>query len=200
MKSRKETMLLLLVLCSTSSALVQLFTPLRLSTVTSKQIKQLNNVVFPRQGRSLQSSKNEWQVIPDIWEELHRKHPSAPMLCDPIHGDTVDLTFGQFYELVTTAAAALQKLGIHAGDCISLFSENSHRWLIADQAIMKAGACNAVRGTQSSPDELRYIYQNSESKAVIVETPALLDQLFDGNADKAMTFKVINNILIFVSL
>ena len=181
---------LLLVFLCRSNALVQLFTPIRVPSATSKQLKQFSTVVLPRQGRSLQSS-TEWQVIPDIWEELHRKHPNAPMLCDPIHGDTVDLTFGQFHELVTTAAAALQKLGIKAGDCVSLFSENSHRWLIADQAIMKTGACNAVRGTQSSPDELRYIYQNSESNAVIVETPALLEQLFDPTSDKAMTFKVI---------
>ena len=180
--------LLLVFLCQ-SNALVQLFTPIRVPSITSKQIKPFS-VLLPRQGRSLQSS-TEWQVVPDIWEELQRKHPNAPMLCDPIHGDTVNLTFGQFYELVTTAAAALQKLGIKSGDCVSLFSENSHRWLIADQAIMKTGACNAVRGTQSSPDELRYIYQNSESKAVIVETPALLEQLFDATSDKAMTFKVL---------
>ena len=38
---------------------------------------------------------------------------------------------------------------VHArskGDKVSLFSENSGRWLVADQAVMKCGAADAVRG------------------------------------------------------
>lgn len=34
------------------------------------------------------------------------------------------------------------------GDKVSLFSENSSRWLVADQAIMMCGAADAVRGRQ----------------------------------------------------
>lgn len=139
-------------------------------------------------GRLLSTlSADDWKVVPDIWETLQKKHPDAPMVSDPIHGDhTVDLSYGQFNELITKGAGALQKLGIKSGDCVSMFAENSHRWLIADQAVMKAGACNAVRGAQSSVDELRYIYNNSQSKAVFCETPTLLEQLFESNSDNAL--------------
>lgn len=30
-------------------------------------------------------------------------------------------------------AAFLQHRGLRTGQCVSIFSENSHRWLIADQ-------------------------------------------------------------------
>lgn len=40
-------------------------------------------------------------------------------------------------------------------DCVSVFSENSYRWLIAEQGIMKAGGCNAVRGATAPVAELR---------------------------------------------
>lgn len=40
-------------------------------------------------------------------------------------------------------------------DCVSVFSENSYRWLIAEQGIMKAGGCNAVRGATAPAAELR---------------------------------------------
>ena len=43
-------------------------------------------------------------------------------------------------------AAGLQSLGLRAGDRVSLFSENSSRWLVADQGIMFNGAADAVSG------------------------------------------------------
>ena len=46
---------------------------------------------------------------------------------------------------------------------VSLFSENSSRWLIADQAIMLCGAADAVRGASSPPHELAYIVGQSDS-------------------------------------
>ena len=46
---------------------------------------------------------------------------------------------------------------------VSLFSENSSRWLVADQAIMLCGAADAVRGASSPPAELAYIMRQSDS-------------------------------------
>lgn len=46
---------------------------------------------------------------------------------------------------------------------VSLFSENSSRWLVADQAIMLCGAADAVRGASSPPNELAYIMRQSDS-------------------------------------
>lgn len=41
-------------------------------------------------------------------------------------------------------AAGLSKLGLQKGETVALFSENSARWLIADQAVMMTGAADAV--------------------------------------------------------
>lgn len=46
---------------------------------------------------------------------------------------------------------------VAAQDCVSVFSENSARWLIAEQGIMKAGGCNAVRGATAPVSELRSV-------------------------------------------
>lgn len=63
---------------------------------------------------------------------------------DP-HHDNEQLTFSALYQAMLCFASGLQVLGLKRGDIVSLFSENSARWLIADQAIMLNGAADAVR-------------------------------------------------------
>ena len=47
-------------------------------------------------------------------------------------------------EQMSSFGAGLAQLGLRRGDKVSLFSENSARWLIADQAVMMNGAADAV--------------------------------------------------------
>lgn len=55
-------------------------------------------------------------------------------------------------------AAGLKDLGLRKGQRVSLFAENSSRWLVADQGIMFNGAANAVRRTGcDSVDSLRLV-------------------------------------------
>ena len=120
----------------------------------------------------------DWKVVPDIWESLANIVPNRSMLVDPVHGDKVDLTFAQCNNLITTGAAAMQKLGLLPDECVSIFAENSYKWFIADQAVMKAGGCNSVRGALAPIEELHYIYEDSKSAALVVESPNLLRQIF----------------------
>jgi long-chain acyl-CoA synthetase len=60
---------------------------------------------------------------------------------------------------------------------MSLFAENSYRWLIADQGIMAAGAAAAVRGSKSSADELFHILTHSDSVALVVENLQLYNKI-----------------------
>lgn len=46
---------------------------------------------------------------------------------------------------MSSFAAGLAAMGLRRGDKVSLFSENSSRWLVADQGIMLNGAADAVR-------------------------------------------------------
>ena len=135
-------------------------------------------MAIPAEDVQIRIANLNWKVVPDIWESLANIIPDKSMLVDPVHGDKVDLTFKQCNDLITTGAAAMQKLGLLPDECVSIFAENSYKWFIADQAIMKAGCCNSVRGALAPTDELHYIYENSKSTAMIVESPNLLQKLF----------------------
>ena len=125
-----------------------------------------------------------FQIIPDIWDNVAKLNPSNRFVVDNIHGGDVMLSSVQFNDIVYQGAATLQKLGIRHGDCVSIFSENSYRWLVIDQSIMKAGGCNAVRGASAPIEELLFIYNNSKSVGIVVESEQLLAELLNSESSK----------------
>lgn len=100
------------------------------------------------------------------------------MLLDPITLPNIDLNYNQVNEFITKGAASMQKLGIKPGDCVSIFAENSYKWFILDQSIMKTGACNSVRGASAPLAELNYIYKNSESVGLVVDNADMVKGLY----------------------
>ena len=54
---------------------------------------------------------------------------------------------------MSSFGAGLAQLGLRRGDKVSLFSENSARWLIADQGVMMNGAADAVSGAWPPAEE-----------------------------------------------
>ncbi len=86
-------------------------------------------------------------------------------------------SYEQLADKISQAAAAFRSLGIQRGDVVALFSENSPRWLIVDQGLMRVGAVDAVRGVSAPENELRYILENSSAIALIVQTVQLWEKL-----------------------
>ena len=109
------------------------------------------------------------------WEELAIKYQDNLALKDDYIGE--EYTFSKAFDAINTFAAGLKSLGLKKGEHISFFSENSARWMIADQAILISGMVDAVRGTTSSPQELEYILTQSDSTALIVENLDVLNKL-----------------------
>jgi long-subunit acyl-CoA synthetase (AMP-forming) len=58
------------------------------------------------------------------------------MLEDPVFDESspVILTYKQVNDIITSGGAAFQKLGVLPGSCVSVFSENSHKWFLAEQS------------------------------------------------------------------
>lgn len=93
------------------------------------------------------------------------------------------LTYGELDARIRRARTALARLGVRHGDVVALFAENSHRWLIADQAAMACGAACAVRGVEAPASELRYIYEHSGAKAIFVDNARVFDRVLESGLD-----------------
>ena len=86
------------------------------------------------------------------------------------------------YQPVSWAAAArdvrrlalgLRSLGIRQGERVGLVAENRPEWIIADLAIMSAGAITVPAYVTHTIEDHRHVFANSGARAVIVSTPAL---------------------------
>lgn len=80
------------------------------------------------------------------------------------------ITYTELNEEVNRFAGGLVKLGIKAGDRVSLWMPNRPEWIVAWFAAPKIGAILVPMDTWYKPSEAEYIIGHSESVAVITST------------------------------
>ena len=131
------------------------------------------NSVDSQSVQSIQSVRS----LPEIWQIAANKYGDTTALNAPHLKPKVTITYQELYEAITAFAIGLQTLGVQPQDKIALFSDNSPRWFIADQGIMTAGAVDVVRSSTAETQELTYIFQDSDSVALVVENQKTLAKL-----------------------
>ena len=101
--------------------------------------------------------------VDEIWELLKVQLGNLLAVDSPhtFHPET--FTYTELAENISKAAFAFSQIGIEPDYVVSLFAENSPRWLIADQGLMRIGAADSVRGATAPPSELRYILEDSNA-------------------------------------
>jgi long-chain acyl-CoA synthetase len=92
------------------------------------------------------------------------------------------ITWSAAADQVLRLAAGLAGLGIKPGDRVGIVSENRPQWLIADHAIMAAGAISVPAYTTNTEEDHHHILADSGASAVIVSTAALARKLLPAAA------------------
>lgn len=117
--------------------------------------------------------------LPGIWQVGVKFFGDTLAVHDPHNKPEVKLTYHQLWNQIQKFASGLQFLGIKTDEKVSLFADNSPRWLIADQGIMSVGGVDVVRSSQAEKNELLYILEDSDSVALVVEDIKTLNKLRD---------------------
>jgi len=89
----------------------------------------------------------------------------------------------EFARRVRSIALGLADLGVRQKDRIALLSENRPEWSIVDLAILSLGAVNVPLYTTQTPDQIRFILQDSTARLLFVSNARLLrriSQALDG--------------------
>lgn len=129
--------------------------------------------------------------LPEIWRITAQKFGEISALHDPHSKPEVIVNFRELSEKIERFASGLQALGIKAPAKVSLFADNSPRWFIADQGIMTTGAASVVRSSQAEQEELRYILEDSDSVALVVENLKTFHKLQNYLSELPITLVVL---------
>ena len=125
----------------------------------------------------------EYRAVPNLvrlFLDQAAQYGDMPFLWAKRDGAWRSWSCRQVADDVRRLAAGLAALGIKAGDRVGLASENRPEWVIADLAIMAAGAITVPAYTSNTVDDHRHIFANTTCRGVIASTRALAERALAG--------------------
>jgi len=135
----------------------------------------------------------DYQTCPNLaamffdWAERRGDRPFLWAKRDGVYQST---SWREAARQVNVLARGLRALGIRRGDRVGLVSENRPEWMIADLAIISAGAVTVPAYTTHTVEDHRHVLANSGARAVIVSTRALAHRVMPA-ADQVSTIASI---------
>ncbi len=115
--------------------------------------------------------------LPAMFFEVARERAAREFLWAKRDGRYHSLSWTEAEDAVMRLARGLVLLGIEPGDRVLLVAENRPEWVIADLAIMSAGAVTVPAYVTNTVEDHRHILGNSGARAAIVSTAALAARL-----------------------
>ncbi|HEX5592807.1 MAG TPA: long-chain fatty acid--CoA ligase [Solirubrobacterales bacterium] len=89
----------------------------------------------------------------------------------------IDRTFDEVREIVRPLAFGLVTLGVEKGDRVAILGNTRPEWTYFDFAALSIGATVVPIYQTNSPEECRYVLENSDSKVVVVEDAEQLEKV-----------------------
>jgi len=80
-----------------------------------------------------------------------------------------EMTFQQALEEVQALSAGLVDLGLRPGDRVAIFGGTTMTWMMCDLAVSAAGGITVPIYASNTPDECRYILNDSEASFIFVD-------------------------------
>ncbi|MFW6360337.1 MAG: AMP-dependent synthetase/ligase [Spirochaetota bacterium] len=91
--------------------------------------------------------------------------------------EAVTHTYREFADEIKACAAGLHSYGLESGEKAGFFVNNRYEWSVLDFALTAAGAISVPRGSDTSPEEVQFIFQHSDSSFLLIEEISQLQQL-----------------------
>lgn len=121
-----------------------------------------------------------FKTLPEMFEGVfayYKGRTDRYALLRKVNGRYQGITHDALKADVDAFAAYLYSIGIRKGDRVAILSENRPEWVVSDMAILKLGAIDVPLYPSLPPNQIAYILQNSESKAIIVSTGLQLGKI-----------------------
>jgi long-chain acyl-CoA synthetase len=106
--------------------------------------------------------------VPDMLRSNSKTYKDHLALKYRKQGRFITLTYEAYYNRALMVTRGLRKEGIVPGDRLAILSENRVGWVIADMGILAAGAVTVPIYATSTPEQIEYMLNHSESRIVFV--------------------------------
>ncbi|MBT7646244.1 MAG: AMP-binding protein, partial [Rhodospirillaceae bacterium] len=83
---------------------------------------------------------DDWPNLATMFFDIAGQYGDRPFLWDKLDGSYVPRNWASIADEVRALSAGLRETGVESGDRVVLVAENGTNWVIADLAIIAAGA------------------------------------------------------------
>ncbi|HKP44270.1 long-chain fatty acid--CoA ligase [Mycobacterium sp.] len=111
-----------------------------------------------------------------------RENPDHVIFQRLVDGAWTDVTCKQAASQIRSAALGLIAQGVNAGDRVAILSATRYEWVVLDYAILAVGAVTVPIYETSSPEQVRWVLEDSGAVLAFAETDAhaqLIKELLD---------------------
>jgi long-chain acyl-CoA synthetase len=117
------------------------------------------------------------KTLADLLPRAGEMYGSKPAVRYKDGESWVDRSFAEVVEIVRPLALGLTELGVRKGDRVAILGNTRPEWTYFDFAALSIGATVVPIYQTNSPEECRYVLENSDSKVVIVEDAEQLEKV-----------------------
>lgn len=132
-----------------------------------------------------------WPSITAMFFDQADRHAARPFLWHKDGDRWVAQSWADAAKQVAALAAGLKAIGVMPGDRVALVAENRPEWVIADLAIMAAGAVSVPTYTTNTLRDHLHILENSGARAAIVSTAKLAQTVIAAAVQSALCRDVV---------
>jgi long-chain acyl-CoA synthetase len=131
------------------------------------------------------------KTLADLLPRAAETYGDRPAVRFKDGGSWVDRSFNEVLEIVRPLALGLIALGIEKGDRVSILGNTRPEWTYFDFAALSIGATVVPIYQTNSPEECRYVLENSDAKVVVVEDDEQLQKIRDVRAQLPQLEQVV---------
>src|ERR1700704_4975453 len=116
-------------------------------------------------------------TLADLLPPSAKLYGTAPPVRFTQGEEGVDRSFDQVQKAVRSLSLGLIDLGVAKGDKVSILANTRPEWTYFDFAALSAGAVVVPIYQTTSPEECRYVLENSDARVVVVEDDEQLEKI-----------------------
>jgi long-chain acyl-CoA synthetase len=135
--------------------------------------------------------ENRASSVADLFLDRVRETPGREAFRYPVGDTWVSKTWQEAGDQVTRLAAGLVALGVQPGERVAIASGTRYEWILADLAIMCAGAATTTVYPSTVGPDVAYILADSDSLIVFAEDDAQVAKLREHRSEIPSVRKVV---------